>query len=144
VYLSGPMMAGLPDLNFQHRTRAEAEAASTEARRVVDRWNEELAAGRDMWWSPTIGAALATGTLSGLPHKPQHRSAHDRSAPACVGRELRSWAAVIAVSGISAKATIRRTSGGHVGLPPDCRSRAAQEQATRWATSRSASRRDLL
>jgi hypothetical protein len=34
-----------------HWARAEAKA-------VVDRWNEQLAAGRDMLWSPTIRATL--------------------------------------------------------------------------------------
>jgi hypothetical protein len=29
---------------------------------VVDRWNEQLAAGRDTLWSPTIRAALLAGT----------------------------------------------------------------------------------
>jgi hypothetical protein len=40
------------------RTRAEAEAARAEARRVVE---QDLAAGSDMWWSPTIRAALVAG-----------------------------------------------------------------------------------
>ena len=35
--------------------RAEAEA-------VIQRWNEQLAAGRDMLWSPTIRAAMLAGT----------------------------------------------------------------------------------
>jgi hypothetical protein len=29
---------------------------------VVERWNEQLAAGRDILWSPTIRAALIAGT----------------------------------------------------------------------------------
>jgi hypothetical protein len=37
-------------------------AAQDEAKRVVERWNRELATGRDMWWSPTIRAALVAGT----------------------------------------------------------------------------------
>jgi hypothetical protein len=32
-----------------------------EAKAVIDRWNEQLAAGRDMLWSPTIRAALIAG-----------------------------------------------------------------------------------
>jgi hypothetical protein len=48
----------LPDLQAKWRTRAESEAARAEARRVVERWNQELAAGRDVWWSPTIRAAI--------------------------------------------------------------------------------------
>jgi hypothetical protein len=43
--------------------RASAADAETrdEARRVVERWNQEIAAGRDMWWSPTMRAALVAG-----------------------------------------------------------------------------------
>ena len=33
-----------------------------EANGVIDRWNKQLAAGRDMLWSPTIRAALIAGT----------------------------------------------------------------------------------
>jgi hypothetical protein len=51
----------LPDMIAKWRTHAESEAAVAEARRVVVRWNEEIAAGRDMWWSPTIRAALVAG-----------------------------------------------------------------------------------
>jgi hypothetical protein len=29
---------------------------------VVERWNEQLAAGREMLWSPTIRAAMLAGT----------------------------------------------------------------------------------
>jgi hypothetical protein len=36
-------------------------AARLEAELVVDRWNRRLATGRDMLWSPTIGAALVAG-----------------------------------------------------------------------------------
>jgi hypothetical protein len=31
------------------------------AQRVVERWNEAIAAGRDIWWSPTIRAAIIAG-----------------------------------------------------------------------------------
>jgi hypothetical protein len=51
-----------PDMLAKWRTNAEAEACRAEARRVVERWNEELAAGRDLWWSPTIRAAIVGGT----------------------------------------------------------------------------------
>jgi hypothetical protein len=43
------------------RMRAETEAAVAEARRVVELWNQELASGRDLWWSPTIRAAIVAG-----------------------------------------------------------------------------------
>jgi hypothetical protein len=29
--------------------------------RVVERWNAAIAAGRDIWWSPTIRAAIVAG-----------------------------------------------------------------------------------
>jgi hypothetical protein len=51
----------LPDMIAKWRTHAESEAAVAEARRVLVRGNEEIAAGRDMWWSPTIRAALVAG-----------------------------------------------------------------------------------
>jgi hypothetical protein len=41
--------------------RAGAKAASENAERVVIRWNDELASGRDIWWSPTIRAAITAG-----------------------------------------------------------------------------------
>jgi hypothetical protein len=37
-------------------------AARAEAKALVERWNEQFAAGRDMLWSPTIRAALMAGT----------------------------------------------------------------------------------
>jgi hypothetical protein len=36
-------------------------AARAEAEAVVQRWNDQLARGRDMLWSPTIRAALLAG-----------------------------------------------------------------------------------
>jgi hypothetical protein len=43
--------------------RQEADRATrAEAKGVVDRWNEQLAAGREMLWSPTIRAALIAST----------------------------------------------------------------------------------
>jgi hypothetical protein len=41
---------------------AEAKAAQAEARRLVERWNTALAAGKGALWSPTIWAAIAAGT----------------------------------------------------------------------------------
>jgi hypothetical protein len=37
-------------------------AARAEAKAVIERWNEQLSASRDMLWSPTIRAALIAGT----------------------------------------------------------------------------------
>jgi hypothetical protein len=47
------------------RTRGldmKARAVSAEAKTVIQRWNDQLALGRDMLWSPTIRAALLAGT----------------------------------------------------------------------------------
>jgi hypothetical protein len=44
------------------KSRAEAAAARAEAERVVERWNRAIAMGRDIWWSPTIRAAIVAGT----------------------------------------------------------------------------------
>jgi hypothetical protein len=41
---------------------AADKAAHAEAEAVVQRWNDQLALGRDMLWSPTIRAALLAGT----------------------------------------------------------------------------------
>jgi hypothetical protein len=37
-------------------------AARTEAKAVIEHWNEQLAASRDMQWSPSIRGALIAGT----------------------------------------------------------------------------------
>ena len=42
--------------------RQGGKASRADAKAVVDRWNEQLAAGRDMLWSPTIRAAVLAGT----------------------------------------------------------------------------------
>jgi hypothetical protein len=47
--------AGAARLAADQAERAEAQA-------LIERWNEQLAAGRDMLWSPTIRAALLAGT----------------------------------------------------------------------------------
>ena len=43
------------------RRDAADRAKHDEAVRVVECWNKAIAAGRDMWWSPTIRAAMAAG-----------------------------------------------------------------------------------
>jgi hypothetical protein len=43
------------------RRQAADRAARDEAVCVVDRWNKAIAAGRDIWWSPTIRAAIVAG-----------------------------------------------------------------------------------
>jgi hypothetical protein len=49
---------------------ARAAASATcrfEAKGVVERWNEQLAASRDVLWSPTIRAALIDTGANGEP-----------------------------------------------------------------------------
>ena len=41
---------------------AADRAARADAKAVVDRWNEQLTASREMLWSPTIRAAMLAGT----------------------------------------------------------------------------------
>src|ERR1700746_1962364 len=50
------------DMRADFRRDAADRASRADAKAVVDRWNEQLAAGRDMLWSPTIRAALLAGT----------------------------------------------------------------------------------
>jgi hypothetical protein len=50
------------DIKAGAKRGADDKASSADAKAVVDRWNEQLAAGRDMLWSPTIRAALLAGT----------------------------------------------------------------------------------
>ncbi|HXL84785.1 MAG TPA: hypothetical protein VN989_11800, partial [Casimicrobiaceae bacterium] len=50
------------DLAAYLRDHAADQAARDDAARVIERWNRALATGRDMWWSPTIRAALVAGT----------------------------------------------------------------------------------
>ena len=49
------------DMQAAMRREAADRASREEVVRVVKRWNEAIAAGRDMWWSPTIRAALVAG-----------------------------------------------------------------------------------
>jgi hypothetical protein len=57
----GVRTRGLDIANAAKRQVADA-AARAEAKAVIERWNEQLAASRDMLWSPTIRAALIAGT----------------------------------------------------------------------------------
>jgi hypothetical protein len=50
------------DIKAGARRSAADKAARAEAEAVVQRWNDQLALGRDMLWSPTIRAALLAGT----------------------------------------------------------------------------------
>jgi hypothetical protein len=55
-------------------------AARAEAKGVVERWNEQLAASRDMLWSPTIRAALIA------PARSQSRATMTMRAPGANAR----------------------------------------------------------
>src|SRR5271168_1148989 len=48
------------DTAINAKRRAADVAMRAEAKGVIDRWNEQLAAGRDMLWSPTIRALIAS------------------------------------------------------------------------------------
>jgi hypothetical protein len=50
------------DMKAGFKRDATDKAARAEAEAVVQRWNDQLALGRDMLWSPTIRAALIAGT----------------------------------------------------------------------------------
>jgi hypothetical protein len=50
------------DIVINAKGQVADAAARAEAKGVVERWNEQLAASRDMLWSPTIRAALIAGT----------------------------------------------------------------------------------
>jgi hypothetical protein len=49
------------DMIASMRREAANQAARSEAVRVVERWNKAIAAGEDIWWSPTIRAAIVAG-----------------------------------------------------------------------------------
>jgi hypothetical protein len=50
------------DIAINAKRQVAGAAARAEAKAVIERWNEQLAAGRDMLWSPTIRAAPIAGT----------------------------------------------------------------------------------
>jgi hypothetical protein len=50
------------DIKAGAKQRAADKAARAEATAVIDCWNEQLVASRDILWSPTIRAALIAGT----------------------------------------------------------------------------------
>jgi hypothetical protein len=52
----------LKKLGVTAQREIEMAVRDAEAKGVVERWNEQLAASRDMLWSPTIRAALVAGT----------------------------------------------------------------------------------
>jgi hypothetical protein len=50
------------DIDINAKRQVADGAARAEAKAVIERWNEQLVASRDMLWSPTIRAALIAGT----------------------------------------------------------------------------------
>jgi hypothetical protein len=50
------------DMKAGLKRDADDRAVRAEAKTVIQRWNGQLALGRDMLWSPTIRAALLAGT----------------------------------------------------------------------------------
>jgi hypothetical protein len=50
------------DIAIGAKRQAADAAARAEAQAVIERWNEQLVASRDILWSPTIRAALIAGT----------------------------------------------------------------------------------
>jgi hypothetical protein len=50
------------DMQAGFQRDAAEKSARAEAESVIQRWNDQLALGRDMLWSPTIRAALIAGT----------------------------------------------------------------------------------
>jgi hypothetical protein len=50
------------DMKAGFKRDAADRAVRAEAKTVIQRWNDQLAFGRDMLWSPTIRAALLAGT----------------------------------------------------------------------------------
>jgi hypothetical protein len=79
-------------------------------RPIIECWNEQLVASRDILWSPTIRAALIAGTpwldvfCPGLRHQPGNSSAEGRPSSPPVGCHPCARAAVLVVPGISAYA----------------------------------------
>jgi hypothetical protein len=59
--LMGVRTRGL-DIAINAKRQVADAAARAEAKAIIERWNEQLVASRDMLWSPTIRAALIAGT----------------------------------------------------------------------------------
>jgi hypothetical protein len=105
----GVRTRGLDIAKNAKRQVADA-AARAEANAVIERWNEQLVASRDMLRSPTIRAALIAGMpwldvfCPGCGTSRGNRSAEGRSPSARVSRNARAGTAVLMVPGIGADA----------------------------------------
>jgi hypothetical protein len=51
------------DISLNAKRQVADAAARAEAQGVIERWNEQLAASRDILWSPTIRAGLIAMVL---------------------------------------------------------------------------------
>src|ERR1700722_5773236 len=71
--------AGATRLAADKTARAEAQA-------VIERWNGQLGAGRDMLWSPTIRARHGSTCLPRVRDRPRDRSPYRQPPPARLGR----------------------------------------------------------
>ena len=104
------------DLAAYLRDHAADQAARDDAARVIERWNRALATGRDMWWSPTIRAALVAGAPwleVYCPGCQTIRAIDIRTIgppSACVSRQSRAGAQVLVVPGLGTDAQDRRAA----------------------------------
>jgi len=100
------------DMQAGFRSDAADKAARTEAEAVIQRWNDQLALGRDMLWSPTIRAArrhaMARRVLPRLRHQQGDRSPHDRPASVGLCRHAGARPALFMVSWLCADAEATR------------------------------------
>ena len=89
------------DMKAGFKRDAADKAARAEAEAVVQRWNDQLALGRGMPWSPTIRAALLAGMarrlLSRLRDKPHNQSPHPRPPSPRLGRHAGARPAMLVV-----------------------------------------------
>ena len=114
------------DIAIGAKRQVADAAARAEAKAVIERWNEQLAASRDMLVAHDPGRAdrrdaLARRVLPWLRHEPGNRSAEGRSPSARVSRNARAGTAVLVVPGIG---TMPRILGLHA-LPPAAKAAAS-------------------
>jgi hypothetical protein len=110
-------------------------------RPIIECWNEQLVASRDILWSPTIRAALIAGTpwldvfCPGLRHQPGNSSAEGRPSSPPVGCHPCARAAVLVVPGIRSHSRLVRDAAGNAyaedssglhALPPAARAAASK------------------
>jgi hypothetical protein len=104
------------DIAVNAKRQVADAAARGEAQGVIERWNEHLAASRDMLWSPTIRAALIAGTpWLDVFCEPGDRSAKGRPPSSRVGRHAGARAAVLLVPGNCADAEDPRAACAPAG-----------------------------